>query len=65
MQKNKLEVRASGGVSMGGLLQVALIVLKLCGVIDWSWWWILAPTWVAYALIVFTAILAIILEVME
>lgn len=65
MQKNKLEVRASGGVSMGGLLQVALIVLKLCGVIDWSWWWILAPTWGAYALIVFTAILAIILEVME
>lgn len=65
MQKNKTEVRVSGGVSMGGLLQVALIVLKLCGVIDWSWWWILTPAWGACALIVFTAILAIILEVME
>lgn len=25
------------------LLQVALIVLKLCGVITWSWWLVLLP----------------------
>jgi hypothetical protein len=24
----------------------ALIVLKLTGVIAWSWWWVLAPMWV-------------------
>jgi hypothetical protein len=24
-------------------LQVLAIVLKLTGVIDWSWWWVLAP----------------------
>ena len=24
-------------------LQVAFIVLKLCGVIDWSWWLVLVP----------------------
>lgn len=24
-------------------LQVAFIVLKLCGVIDWSWWLVFAP----------------------
>lgn len=65
MQKNKSEVRVSGGVSTGGLLQVAFIVLKLCGVIDWSWWWILTPALGACTLIVFTAILAIILEVMK
>lgn len=65
MQKNKTEVRVSGGVSMGGLLQVALIVLKLCGVIDWSWWWILTPAWGGCALTVFVAIFAIILAVME
>jgi len=22
---------------------IALIVLKLAGVIDWSWWWVLLP----------------------
>ena len=27
-----------------GLLQTAFIVLKLTGVIDWSWWWVLSPT---------------------
>ena len=33
------------------LLQIALIVLKLCDVIDWSWWWVLAPTWIPLAII--------------
>jgi fatty acid desaturase len=29
-----------------GLLCVAFVTLKLCGVIAWSWWWVLAPVWV-------------------
>jgi hypothetical protein len=33
-----------------GLLTVAFIVLKLCKVVDWSWWWVLSPTWVAVAM---------------
>ena len=28
------------------LLTIALIVLKLCNVISWSWWWVLAPLWI-------------------
>lgn len=28
------------------LLGIAFIVLKLCGVIAWSWWWVLAPFWI-------------------
>lgn len=35
----------SGGISILGLLTVAFVVLKLCGVIDWSWWLVLLPTW--------------------
>lgn len=27
------------------LLLVAFIVLKLCGVIQWSWLWVLSPMW--------------------
>jgi len=27
------------------LLGVAFIVLKLCGVITWSWWWVTCPLW--------------------
>ena len=26
------------------------LTLKLCGVIAWSWWWVLAPLWGAIAL---------------
>lgn len=26
-----------------GLLGIAFIVLKLCGVINWSWWLVLLP----------------------
>ncbi len=42
----------SGGVGVGGLLLVAFIVLKLCKVIDWSWWWVLAPAWIPFVLAV-------------
>lgn len=33
----------------GGLLTIAFIVLKLCHVINWSWVWVLAPTWIPLA----------------
>ena len=26
-----------------GMLTIAFVVLRLCGVIDWSWWLILSP----------------------
>lgn len=51
--------RSSEGIRFGGLLQVAFIVLKLCGVIEWSWWWVLTPTWISG--IVFLILLAMII----
>lgn len=36
---------SSGGVGFLGLLTIAFIVLKLCKVIDWSWWWVTCPFW--------------------
>ena len=50
--------KSSGGVGFCGLLAIAFIVLKLCGVIDWSWWWVLSPLWIPLGLVV--VILAII-----
>ena len=29
-----------------GALGLVLIILKLCGVIDWRWLWVLAPIWI-------------------
>ena len=40
-----------GGVSFGGLLLIAFIVLKLTHVIDWSWLWVLAPLWIPFIIV--------------
>lgn len=40
-----------------GLLGIAFIVLKLCGTINWSWWWVLAPFWIPVAIYAVCAIL--------
>lgn len=36
---------SSSGISAAGLLGVAFVVLKLTGIITWSWWWVTAPFW--------------------
>lgn len=38
---------ASDGIGFTDLLTVAFIVLNLCGVIAWSWWWVLSPLWIS------------------
>jgi hypothetical protein len=48
----------STGVSFGGLLTIAFIVLKLTGVIAWSWWWVLAPLWIGFLLAVVLLLIA-------
>jgi ABC-type polysaccharide/polyol phosphate export permease len=45
MTTNNTSSASSGGVGFFGLLAVAFIVLKLTGIIGWSWWWVLAPLW--------------------
>lgn len=42
-------------VSDGGLffvLFIVFLVLKLTGVIAWSWWWVTAPLWGPAAFVV-------------
>lgn len=40
-----------GGVTSVGMLGVAFVVLKLCNVIDWSWWYVTLPFWGGFALL--------------
>ncbi len=37
---------SSAGIGLPGVLLVVFVVLKLVGVIGWSWWWVLAPFWI-------------------
>ena len=49
---------SSSGIGFVGLLTIVFIVLKLTGYIDWSWWWVLSPIWIAATVVV--AILALV-----
>lgn len=42
---------SSSGLGFFGALAILFIALKLTGFIDWSWWWVLAPIWGPFALL--------------
>ena len=44
---------SSGGIGFTGLLTILFVALKLTGYITWSWWWVLAPTWISLLLVLF------------
>ena len=39
-------VTVPGGLSIGSTTFLVFLVLRLTGVIDWSWWWITSPLWI-------------------
>ena len=60
---------ASQGINVLSLLGVVFVTLKLCGVIDWSWWWVTLPFWGPVAAVVllllaaaFAYVLGVLLE---
>jgi hypothetical protein len=56
------EVRG-GGVTFLGLLAIVFIALKLGGILTWSWWAILAPLWVPWALVILFVAIALAVSV--
>lgn len=47
-------------ISMAGMLFLIFLVLKLTGVIAWSWIWVTCPLWAGLALIAVIASFALI-----
>lgn len=52
-------------IGFGGLLAAIFITLKLCGVISWSWLWVLAPLWIPLAIIVLIIVVAAIIYLLK
>ena len=48
----------SGGLGITSVLTIVFIVLKVVGVINWSWIWVLSPLWIKLivALIVYVVL---------
>ena len=56
---------ASGGIGFSGLLTIVFIVLKLCGVIEWSWLWVLSPMWIGFLFSLILIIIYVIISIIS
>ncbi len=50
------------GLGVCDVLGIVFIVLKLVGVISWSWWWVLAPFWIPLAIVILCVIILAIFD---
>lgn len=58
MDSNKVSY---SGIGFTGVLTVAFVILKLCGIINWSWIWVLSPIWIEIALVVLILLIGVII----
>ena len=58
-----MEKKTETGTGLGFAEALALLFigLKLCGVIDWPWLWVLSPIWITLCLLGALALLVFIL----
>lgn len=57
----KQSIQYQGGIGFGGLLTIVFLILKLTGVIAWSWWWVFAPIWIPFGLLVVLVIIGFVI----
>lgn len=58
------KVNVNNGVGVSSLLGILFITLKLTNIIQWSWWWVLAPFWIPTAFLVMSLVVVLILAIM-
>lgn len=42
--------QAASSSILPGLFGITFVILKLCHVIAWSWWWVTLPFWICPAI---------------
>lgn len=58
----KTSTTAKSGMSFFEVLLIVFVVLKLCKVINWSWWWVLSPFWIPLGLAIILLLISVILK---
>lgn len=48
------------GPGLCGWMFLIFLTLKLTNVINWSWWWVTAPLWIPFSIVLFLLILMLI-----
>lgn len=51
----------STGTNISTVLFLIFLVLKLTDTIDWSWWWVTSPLWIAFAIGVVVYLIVVII----
>jgi hypothetical protein len=54
-----------GGVSICTVVGIVFIILKLVGVITWSWVWVLCPFWIPIVILILVLIFAFIIDKLD
>ena len=60
--RNEKTMINNTGIGFTGLLQIVFIILKLCKVINWSWWLVCLPAIISVGLTILLYLLALILS---
>lgn len=63
MRKEDLQTAAL--MSLPAVVFLVFLILKLSGVITWSWWWITSPLWIVVGLVLLLSLIYIIALVMS
>ena len=59
---SRYDSSSRSGLSTWDVLLIVFIVLKLIGVINWSWGWVLAPLWIPVLLVVIGFLVSLIFD---
>lgn len=60
MNRTHKNYSSNAGVSIDVVVATVFIILKLVGVINWSWWWVLSPLWIGLGVAVLFGLIIII-----
>lgn len=60
MNDTGTRLTVSSGLSLGVILSMTFLILKLCGVITWSWWIVALPCLIEFTLAVLITLIVII-----
>lgn len=53
------------GLGFGSVLFLIFLVLKLTGIIAWSWWWVFSPVWVPLAVVALILAIVFVIAILQ
>lgn len=42
-----MDIKINFDLSVGTILTITFVVLKLIGIVSWSWLWVFSPLWIS------------------